>query len=313
MPRQVYFQREASDPVLPEETVLTLVRRHVPRAQAVLSVDESGGEARTYAVDDAVIVKVQRPQQLRTRTSLEREVVFLRHLAAVAPDLPVPRVLGYGREGPALEYTVLGRIPGVAMRRAGLAAPAAGGVLVDLGRLMRRIHGVPQAPLQECGLFPGDRGLPDIQMRIAESFWAIGERLQQQGRGWEFPLSLERMAILAAEGVPRGEPLVGLHSNPGPEHTFVDPQSGRFSGLIDFGDAYISHPAFDLRRWAGAAHREHLFAGYTAEGPVGPGFTAVWHAVQMLSAAATAAAGGADAAAAAEDLHRLLAAARSGP
>ena len=37
-----------------------------------------------------------------------------------------------------------------------------------------------------------------------------------------------------------------LHSNPGPTQVFVDPANGRFRGLIDFGDSYLSHPALDL-------------------------------------------------------------------
>ena len=45
MPKDVYIQPDAPDPVLSEELVLALVRRHVPDAQTVTGVDESGGEA----------------------------------------------------------------------------------------------------------------------------------------------------------------------------------------------------------------------------------------------------------------------------
>jgi hygromycin-B 7''-O-kinase len=76
MPKEVYLQPDAPDPVLSQEFVLSLVRRHLPEAQAVTGVDESGGEARTYAIDDTVILKVQRPQQLRPSTSLAKEVFF---------------------------------------------------------------------------------------------------------------------------------------------------------------------------------------------------------------------------------------------
>lgn len=68
-----YSQPDAPDPVLDEELVLSLVRRHVPDARVVTGIDESGGEARTYAVDEAIILKVQRPQQLRPLTSVEKE------------------------------------------------------------------------------------------------------------------------------------------------------------------------------------------------------------------------------------------------
>ncbi len=307
MPRHVYFQREAPDPVLPSAAVLSLVRRHVPGAAAVAGVDESGGEARTYAVDADIILKVQRPQQLRTGTSLEREVVFLRHLETAAPDLAVPRVLGYGHDGPELEYTVLSRMPGVAMGRAALGPAARRRLLLELGPLLRRVHGIPQSPLQDSGLFPGDRGLPDLQARFGEAFLALAERLERERRAWPFPLPPERIGVRVMGGLPRGGPLVALHSNPGPTHTFVDPETGRFSGVIDFGDAYISHPALDLRRWAGPSDRDAILAGYSAAGPVDEGFLAVWRAVLILSAAQVLVSGGDGAAAAAEDLGRLLA------
>lgn len=57
MPKDVYLQPDAPDPVLTDSVVLALVQRHVPDAHAVTSVDESGGEARSYRVDDDLILK----------------------------------------------------------------------------------------------------------------------------------------------------------------------------------------------------------------------------------------------------------------
>lgn len=54
---EYYFQPDAPDPVLSEAQVLRCVRRFVPGANAVNSVDESGGEARTYTVDHAFAIK----------------------------------------------------------------------------------------------------------------------------------------------------------------------------------------------------------------------------------------------------------------
>ena len=75
MPKDVYLQPDAPDPVLSDDVVLGLVRRHAPGAQAVVGVDESGGEARTYAIDDRIVLKTQRPHRLRPRTSLAMEAV----------------------------------------------------------------------------------------------------------------------------------------------------------------------------------------------------------------------------------------------
>jgi aminoglycoside phosphotransferase (APT) family kinase protein len=73
-----------------------------------------------------------------------------------------------------------------------------------------------------------------------------------------------------------------LHSNPGPPHAFVDRVSGLFTGLIDFGDAYIAHPAFDLRTWPRFQDRLDLLAGYRSESEVDDSFLAAWRAVMIL-------------------------------
>lgn len=155
MPQDIYVQPDAPDPVLTDDVVLSLVRRHVPSAHAVAGVDESGGEARTYAVDGDNILKTQRPHRLRPRTSLAKEVFFLGQLAAHA-QVSVPRVLGYGREG-TIEYTCMTRIPGVAVVNTTLTEDAQKAALRRLGATLRRIHQVEQKPFQESGLFPGDR------------------------------------------------------------------------------------------------------------------------------------------------------------
>ena len=77
LPIDAYPQADVADPVLDEQTVLNLARRHVISCAAVSSIDESGGEARTYSLDDNLVLKVQRPHRRRHRTSLEKEVFFL--------------------------------------------------------------------------------------------------------------------------------------------------------------------------------------------------------------------------------------------
>ena len=121
LPRDTYHQPGVADPVLDEQTVCGLARRHVPGAAQVTGVDESGGEARTYAVDKDIILKTQRPHRVRPRTSLEKEVFFLKRLAAY-PEISVPRVLGYGREG-GVEYICMSRMAGVAACTVGPGGP----------------------------------------------------------------------------------------------------------------------------------------------------------------------------------------------
>jgi hygromycin-B 7''-O-kinase len=276
MPGDFYVQPEAPDPVLDNETVLALVHRHVPSAQAVTDVDESGGEARTYTIDQTFILKTQRPQQLRPRTSLEKEVFFLNQLAAEAPTLSVPRVFGYGRAEPGIEYTVMTRMPGIAMRHANLDPAARRSVLVDLGWTLRRIHALPQTPFLESELLPGDHAFVDVQIRFGRYFMDLADAVRCEQVPWTFALTPEQLGARALSALPRTRERVALHSNPYLEHVFVGPHTGTYAGLIDFGDAYISHPACDLRRWTRPADREALLDGYTHDGPVGDDFLATW-------------------------------------
>ena len=281
MPKDIYLQPDAPDPVLDEATVLALARRHIPDARGVREVDETGGEARTYAVDEGVIVKTQRPHRLRPRTSQEKEVFFLGQLARY-PDIPVPRVLGYGREG-SVEYTCLTRMPGIAVRRATLTGEARRAMLRDLGRALRRIHAIPQGEFAASGLFPGDQSPDDLRARLAEGFDDTVAALASIGDAWALKVSPAEVARRTLAALPHSDVRVALHSNPAPEHTFVDPATGVYTGTIDFGDAYIGHPALDLRRWRDPVDREALFAGYVADAPVDDEFVAVWRVTQALA------------------------------
>jgi len=281
MPKDTYLQPDKLDPVLDAEIILALARRHVPGARAVKTVDETGGEARTYAIDEDVIFKTQRPPRLRPRTSQAKEVLFLTELARF-PDIPVPRVLGYGTQGD-IEYTVLTRMPGIAVRRATLTGEPRRAMLRDLGRVLRRIHAIPQGELAASGLFPGDQSADDLRARLAEAFDDAIAAVHATEGTWGLPQAPEAIAQRALAALPESDLRVALHANPAPEHTFVDEKTGTYTGTIDFGDAYISHPTLDLRRWRDPADREALFAGYIADAPVDDAFAMVWRVVQVLT------------------------------
>jgi hygromycin-B 7''-O-kinase len=311
VPKDFYVQPDAPDPVLPDEIVLRLAHLHAPQVHAVTDVDETGGEARTYTIDETLILKTQRPQQLRPRTSLSKEVFFLNQLAAVAPDLSVPRVLGYGRDvamdGSTVEYTLMTRMPGVAMRRAETDKEARQAALRNLGAVLRRVHSLPVAPFVESGLFHGDQSFIDTQIRFGNYFNDLADDIAEEPLSWPLSLTPLQVGAKAVASVPRSTERVPLHSNPYLEHVFVHPESGAYAGLIDFGDAYISHPAFDMRRWNHPTDREALLAGYTAEGPVNDAFLATWRAVMILGDAITIAYYPERAAEAEQDLLALLA------
>ncbi len=278
MPKDVYLQPHAPDPVLDPGLVLSLTRRHIPRADAVTQVDESGGEARVYVIDDGIIVKTQRPHRLRPRTSLAKEVAFLQALQPSGAS--VPEVLGYGKDE-SVEYTVMTRIPGVAVVHASLDAEARHNMLFELGRTLRSIHGIPQEPLRATDLFPVEDTPEAFSAHVSEALEDAVAHLREAEAPWDIPhLSPEQIAQLAVDALPRTTLRAAVHSNPGPTHTFVDPISGAYEGLIDFGDAFISHPAWDLRRW-NPTEREALLAGYQADAPLDADFLQTYRIIAI--------------------------------
>lgn len=275
MSKDYYIQPDAPDPVLSNEQALALARRHVPDAQAVTAVDETGGEARTYAIDDNLILKLQRPQQLRPSTSLKKEVLYLAQLEG-KEDIHVPRVIGCGHPEPLTEYTLMTRMPGIAVQSAELTGETRREMLQELGRMVRRIHAMPQETLRASGLLHGDQSPVDVRWRMGSLFDTLSEMIQKRELNWDYPISPEQIGRRVMIDLPDTWKIVALHSNPGPEHTFVDPISGKLTGIIDFGDAYFSHPVNDLRRFRAPEDRAALLAGYLGDSPGSEEFMAVW-------------------------------------
>lgn len=141
------------------------------------------------------------------------------------------------------------RMPGVAVVNTTLAGEVRKETLYQLGQTLRRIHEVAQASFHQCGLFPTDKTFSDVKERFESSFVGLVEKMHNDNREWTLPLTPEQVAKRAVDALPESTEFVALHSNPGHTHTCVHENTGGFSGLIDFGDAYISHPALDLYRW----------------------------------------------------------------
>jgi len=280
LPSETYTQPNAADHVLDERTVLDILRCHGVHGCAVTSIDETGGEARAYVIDDNLVLKVQRPHRLRPRTSLEKEGFFLNQLSA-HPDIVVPHVLGYGRHD-TIEYLVMTQMPGVSALTVDLTGVQRMNVLHGLGRTLRRLHSIPQAPFYASSLFPGSRTrdafVEQVRVTLAHAVQVIGDTPHL----WPLSITPADVASRALAALPASVDLVALHSNPGPVHTFVQPDTLEFIGLIDFGDAYIGHPALD---WRWPTHTDDLaiLQGYGDEAPVTDEFMAAWRSGLVLN------------------------------
>jgi aminoglycoside phosphotransferase (APT) family kinase protein len=211
---------------------------------------------------------------------LAKEVFFLNQLAAY-PDIVVPHVLGHGQHD-TTEYIVMTRMPGVSALTVELTGVQRRDVLHALGRTLRRLHALPQAPFYDSVLFPGSRTRETFLERVQANLAQAVQVIETTPHLWPFDLSPADLGLRVLAMFPPAVELVALHSNPGPVHTFIQPETFAFVGLIDFGDAYISHPALDWR-WPTHADRVALLHGYGDDTPVTDEFMAAWHAGLMLS------------------------------
>ncbi|MCL2772208.1 MAG: aminoglycoside phosphotransferase family protein [Oscillospiraceae bacterium] len=277
MIKDVYYQKGFPDPILEKEFVMDIVRQFVPGAEKVTDIDETGGEARTYAVDNNIILKVQRPQQLRLSTSLEREAFFLRQLENIEGVI-VPKVLGYGKQE-TVEYTCMTRIPGLAVRYSNISGEQREKMLFELGKMLFLIHSVDIKPFFESGLFSDiDESFDDVKQRLKAHFdWGLqrlSDKLSQTEIAKANASATEELGKITEARI------VPIHANPSSTHTFVK-SNNRFSGLIDFGDAYISHPICDMRRW-GLSERQPLYEGYMSWGKATNDIAVVYEATAAM-------------------------------
>ena len=277
MRETVYYQRGMPDPIYDENYILEIVRKHVPSAKTLTRIDETGGEGRVYIIDDDTVLKVQRPQQLRSSTSLEKEAFFLNQVKKQT-DVRSPRVLGYGKEG-TFEYLCMTKIPGIKVENTKLSGTEKNILLHVIGKELRKIHSMDQSVFRNSGLFPCDDP-PDLKERIRRRYLAA---MKKNGDINQAETD-SAMAFIEKEleRIQDTDVFVALHVNPYICHILVDEKTHQYSGLIDYGDAYIGHPVFDMWYWR-AESRRKLLRGYTSEKPVSPAFQRIFDTLNVIS------------------------------
>jgi hygromycin-B 7''-O-kinase len=308
-----YSQPDAPDPVLEPELVLSLARPHLPAGRwvsRVEEVDESGGEARAYLLDGDLVVKTQRPHRLRPRTSLAKEAALLTALAGPLAGR-IPTLFGYGQVrtvAGGVELIVMSRVAGRPVQYLAVAPAARIRLIADVGRLLRTVHALDAAAAPVGGLVPVDENWSAVHRRLEWGFADLLEAHAGIPAGPPLPVPAARVAARALAALPTGSewrPVV-LHSNPGTTHVFAD-RAGAFTGVIDFGDAFLSHPALDLCSWPDPADRVRLREAYLDGGQASRDFDAVWTVTMLYADLSVLAGRSVFAGAAREDLASRLA------
>ena len=123
---------------------------------------------------------------------------------------------------------------------------------------------------------------------------------------WAFGPTPAQVSRHAMRALPDVDVFAALHSNPGPEHVFIDPTTQQLNGIINFGDAYFGHPVNDLRRFRCPNDRSAVFAGYIDAAPVSDNFAQTWRVACIFASMAAVAHNPECRMAALDELERLL-------
>lgn len=189
----------------------------------------AGTDNVTYEVNGDLVLRFRRVDP----ADVEREARLLALVADVSP-WPVPEPVVVDRDRGVLAYR---RLPGVPLLD--LPAPAEPeAVGAELGRLVAALHAVPAGRL--AGLVDADDTPPGEWLDEATGRWpAVAAHVPAAHRA----AVAEFLATPAPEIAPAP---VFCHYDLGIEHVLVDPETGSVRGIIDWADAAVGDPAYDL-------------------------------------------------------------------
>ena len=247
------------------DVVRRLLARHLPgwRATSVVPLGE-GVDNAAFDVDGELVVRCStHPDPGERSRRVLRESRVLATVAATSP-LPVPVPRFTAADDGCLAYA---RLPGsplldlpAAQRssRAAAVGAALGGLLTALSalpvELMAEVAGVDDSP-------PGE-WLDECRDLLPQLTSAIPGRHLPTVR-----------AFLDADPPDPADRLVFTHDDLGIEHVLADPDTGRVTGVLDWGNAAVADPARDLGlvlRDLGQQALEAALAAYRAA-PSGDG------------------------------------------
>ena len=212
----------------------TLLNRYLP-SYNVRSVAKLGGgvDNAAYEVNGELIVRARKETDPNRRSeSTRREADLLAALKELSP-LPVPEPIFADVKTGVLAYF---KLPGIALLDRPVAEPTR--LAPDLGEFLGRLH---QAPVQEMEKLVGrDNDTLTAWRREAErDFLKVAEQL---------PAKARRLVedFLGRTPLSEGRVVAFCHNDLGAEHLLVEVGTNSITGVIDWTDAAIADPAYDL-------------------------------------------------------------------
>jgi aminoglycoside phosphotransferase (APT) family kinase protein len=203
-------------------------------------------------VDDALTVFAKASSEQNVHTEAEA----ITHVRRAG--LPAPEVLGIGTDAelPGERWMITRAAVGVSLDQIGFQAATTQRTLTELADLYASLHRVTLpgfGPLAD----DGQHGVLD-----AWSYWQRDEMEQALGmleRAGSVSVDFsDRVRAVSAVMTTTLDDGVGslLHADLGDRETFIDPDTGEVTGLVDWGSALVGDPLYDLARFVSGGSAE---------------------------------------------------------
>jgi aminoglycoside 2''-phosphotransferase len=234
-----------------EECVRELAERFPELAVRQWRPVQQGWDSVTLLVNVEWIFRFARRPDVAVR--LAREARLLPALAETLP-VDVPRfeyvVAELEEAGGGVRLVGYRAVPGRGLDVASLRRDQMPALAHELGAALTALHSFPVERARELGVIGGDAG------EWRDEYAAFYAEFQQH----VFPLfaaeERERAAAMwkgfLGDAANFTFTPALIHRDLGPEHILYEPASGRLTGIIDWGDAWIGDPAIDFAGiWGG--------------------------------------------------------------
>ncbi|MFF5259488.1 phosphotransferase family protein [Actinomadura viridis] len=179
-----------------------------------------------YEVNSDLIVRVAKEPDAE---AVQREADLLAAVSGVVP-LPVPEPVLADPEAGVLAYK---KLPGMPLL--GHPVPDPARLAPVLGEFLSAVHKAGMEALAPLDDEPPSTWLEDA----GEAYEEIADRMPR-----EFRAAVEGFLAAAPPAGPRTRTF--CHNDLGAEHILVDVEAGRITGVIDWTDAAIADPSYDL-------------------------------------------------------------------
>ncbi|GAB3162476.1 hypothetical protein GCM10027161_73750 [Microbispora hainanensis] len=216
------------------EHIIRLLNRHLSGYE-VRTVERlgEGQDNAAYEVNGELVVRQSKADEPDERgEAVEREAAVLAVVSELSP-LPVPRPIFVDEEAGVLAYR---KLPGLPLNLHPVKEPAR--LAAPLGDFLSRLHA---APVERMEAF------------VPRDIYPLGELLEEAEGHYrdivaQVPPTARRQVeeFLAAEAPPDPETPAFCHNDLGSEHLLVDVEASALTGVIDWTDAAIADPAYDL-------------------------------------------------------------------